>query len=870
MALNTLSKRARAASIAIIAAQLALACGGGDKLDPPVASSIAAQSTTSMEAIAGTAVSQRPSVLVKDQRGNPMPNLAVTFAAVLGGGTVTGASQTTDASGSATVGGWVLGATAGENALTASVSGLPPLTFAATGKAGPPAAIVKVGDFQSAIVGAAVPEPVSVMITDAGGNPISGAVVAFEVTSGGGSIVGESATSGADGIATLGSWTLGTTPGLNKLTVTSGALGEAVFTAIAVVGPPTRLGIHSQPSEAGVDVTLAPGPVVHVQDTYGNLVTTATTSVTAALASGAGTLGGAVTVSAVAGVATFANLVISGLTSDGTVSLRFTAPGLATATSSTFAALVSPPNLTIDGLYVIQATQTYGGTVPLVAGRPGLIRVFAKASRSNTMMPVVRVRLYRAGNLVQTYTINAPTSAVPTVIQEGSLSSSWNVAVPASVMQPGLSILADVDPSGVISEGSETDNMFPASGTPLSLDVRQASTFRVTLVPVIQSPNGLQGDVTVANKDSYMDYAWRVYPISSYDAAVRAPYTFGGNLSSSYDSTWSQLLAEMANLHLVDTARFYYGVLKPAYTSGGTGFGYIGLGAAIGVDWTTAREPGTNIRAMTAAHEWGHNFNRRHVACGGPTGIDAFYPYDPQTIGVYGYDIESGALRPPGDFKEFMSYCQPVWISDYTYKAVMDRRGTTSAGVSSSSGGSRRSLLVWGRIGPDGVVLEPSFEIDARPSLPERAGPYRIRGTDAAGREMFNFSFTGTEIDHLPNHRHFAFVVPLPTGQARPAAIRLSANGREAIRGSALTGALGNAPMPPAAARLSRIGGTRSRLEWDVRTYPMAMVRDPATGQILSFARGGRLDIGVPGQELDVTFSDGVSSNRQRIRVAPR
>jgi len=49
----------------------------------------------------------------------------------------------------------------------------------------------------------------------------------------------------------------------------------------------------------------------------------------------------------------------------------------------------------------------------------------------------------------------------------------------------------------------------------------------------------------------------------------------------------------------------------------------------------------------------------------------------------------------------------------------------------------------------------------------------------------------------------------------------------------------------------------------------MALVRDPATGQILSFARGGKLDITFQGRELDVTFSDGVSSVRQRIPVTP-
>lgn len=867
MALNTLSMSARAAVIAIIAAQLALACGGGDKLEPSVPSSVAATSTTALQAIAGSSVAEKPSIIVKDQRGNPMANVSVTFATVLGGGTVSGASQTSSATGVATVGDWVLGTAAGANALTATATGLSPLTFTATGVAGPASAIVKsAGEGQSATVGRAVPIAPSVLVTDANGNPVAGATVTFVIGSGGGSVAGDTATTGANGVAAVGSWTLGTGAGANMLYARSGELVPVTFTALSVADVPVKLAIVTRPGFASVGAPMQPA-VVHVQDQYGNLVATATPSVTVSLASGDGTLGGTLTVNAIAGVATFNNLVISDFISDGTATLRFTAPRLTPATSSPFTAMGSLLNLTIDGVYLTQSTQTYQGSVPLIAGRAGLIRVFVKASRPNSFTPDVRVRLSRGGVVVQTYTIPAPISATPTEVREGSLTSSWNVAVPASVMQTGLSILAEVDPAGAVAEGKESDNSFPASGTPLSLDIREASTFKVTLVPVVQAANGLQGAVTEGNKDSYMEFAWRVYPISSYDVVVRAPYTYNGALASTYDSTWSQLLTEMRALQLSDAGRFYYGVIKPAYTSGGTGFGYIGLPAAVGVDWMIDAATGTQLRGITAAHEWGHNFNRRHVDCGSPSGIDPSYPYHPATIGVSGYDIASGGLYNHG-FKDLMSYCLPVWISDYTYRAVMDFRATTSGG---SAAAPRRSLLVWGRIGPNGLVLEPSFEIDVRPSLPERAGPFRLRGTDAAGRELFNFSFAGAEIDHLPGHRHFAFVVPLPAGDARPAAIRLTANGRETVRhASALPGPLGNAPITPAGARLGRIDGARSRLEWDVRTHPMALVRDPATGDILSFARGGGLDIALPGSELDVTFSDGVSSVRQRVRVAPR
>ncbi len=87
------------------------------------------------QVLQGLAVPVAPTVLVSDQYGNPVQGASVTFAVTGGGGSVTGATTTTNASGVATVGSWTLGA--GANTLTATVaaSGVTgnPVTFTATG-----------------------------------------------------------------------------------------------------------------------------------------------------------------------------------------------------------------------------------------------------------------------------------------------------------------------------------------------------------------------------------------------------------------------------------------------------------------------------------------------------------------------------------------------------------------------------------------------------------------------------------------------------------------------------------------------------------------------------------------------------------------
>src|SRR5205823_2530568 len=133
------------------------------------AATIAANSPTSQSATAGTAVSAPPSVIVKDRSEERGAGEEVTFGVAPGNGTITGGSQTTNASGLATVGSWTLSATAGSNTLTATSGSLSgsPVTFTATGTAGTAATIAANSPTsQSTTAGTAVSAPPSVIVKD--------------------------------------------------------------------------------------------------------------------------------------------------------------------------------------------------------------------------------------------------------------------------------------------------------------------------------------------------------------------------------------------------------------------------------------------------------------------------------------------------------------------------------------------------------------------------------------------------------------------------------------------------------------------------------------------------------------------------------
>lgn len=519
-------------------------------------------------------------------------------------------------------------------------------------------------------------------------------------------------------------------------------------------------------------------------------------------------------------------------------------------------------NLRIDGMYLTQSVQTYSGAVPLVQDRPGFLRVFATATQANVAAPGVRVRFSISGVLAKDTVLAANGPSVPLSPNEANLAASWNMPVPGVLIQPNLTILAEVDPTNAVTETNELDNQFPASGTPLALDVRPTTTFSVRFVPVLQTVNGLQGDVTNANKAGYLAAAMRMHPLATFDADLRAPLiTNAPAVDDNSGTAWTQILNELKAARTSDgNARYYYGVVKPSYSNGIAGIGYVGLPVAIGWD-----NPGAD---QVAAHEWGHNWGRQHAPCGGAGNPDVNYPYANGVIGVYGFDVEAQTIKPPTD-SDLMGYCNNEWISDYTYTGVLEYRGTHADVQTAFAQAIQPCLLVWGRMVDGQPVLEPAFQVVTRPSLPAAPGPYSVEGRAADGSSVFRISFTPDQVADDPSGgAQFAFAVPLQPDQAdRLDAIHLVVPGRPVVSLRASAGAAAGA-----AARVTttRLDGRRVGLRWDAAAHPMLMVRDPVTGEVLSFARGGRSEIVTDRRELDLQLSTGVRSRSLRVALPRR
>lgn len=666
-------------------------------------------------------------------------------------------------------------------------------------------------------------------------------------------------------------------PGTYTVTANSVTVGSTVYTGI----PPTQtVAVNGSTAQASILYSTAAGAL---SVTINGLGTSGDAAVTVTGPNGynramvaseilTGLTPGTYTVAAQSVVAT------GGTPHDpapATQDVTVSAQGMATATINYTPPSEGELNLRIAGLYLTQSAQTYDGAVPLVRDRAGFLRVFVVANRTNTAVPAVQVRIYNSSNaVVSTILIPAPALSVPTSVDESGLIHSWNTTVASTLIQSGIRIEAEVDPAGAVPESDETDNLL----APAAPVVHTVPTLDLTFVPIIQQLHAARGDVgnvTTANKDEFLSLTRRMHPIGTYNTTVRVPYTTTVSDTLEDDNgngAWGIVLGEIEAVRAVENpSRYYYGVAKVSYTSGVAGVAYVSNGhserSALGWDYLPSG-------GMVAAHELGHNWGRNHAPCGGPAGVDFGYPHPDGSTGSYGLDVASQTLKPP-TLSDIMGYCDPKWIGDYTYKAVMNYLlsplavvPVTAAAVSQTA---QPCLLVWGHIRNGEMVLEPSFQVNTRPSLPQRPGPYRIEARADDGSILFDFAFAPSEIADLPgNQQSFVFAVPISdAAAARLTMVRLSGSGREAVR-TALRAAPAQLPRGvKLATEVRRVAGGGIGIRWDSRAHPMAMVRDPETGEVLSLARGGAVRLSSFKREVDLVISDGVKSRAQRLAVSP-
>ena len=340
----------------------------------------------------------------------------------------------------------------------------------------------------------------------------------------------------------------------------------------------------------------------------------------------------------------------------------------------------------------------------------------------------------------------------------------------------------------------------------------------------------------------------------AYDADLRAVYTTTAPAlqSGNGNNGWNVVLNELLALRTADaSARYYYGVVKTSYNSGVAGMGFVGGTARTAVGWDFLPS-GSSVMA----HELGHTMGRPHAPCGPAGGTDPEFPYAGGTIGTWGLQLNGFILKSPST-PDLMGYCQPAWVSDYNWTAMVQYR--QSGFEAPAQGAAADGLLIWGRITPGGVVLEPAFRVPASGGNAAAPGDNQLDLIGSNGTVLRSIRFGATPISESGEERQFAFVVPGGVELDAVTALRVRAEGRSETR-AALAG--GDPEVS-----VARVDANRLSLRWNAGRYPMVLVRDGTTGRILSFARGGDVMLWSTGQNVDLQFSSGVRIVNRRERI---
>ncbi len=462
-------------------------------------------------------------------------------------------------------------------------------------------------------------------------------------------------------------------------------------------------------------------------------------------------------------------------------------------------------------VYLTQTVQSWDYPVPLLAGEPALLRVFVTAAQDvAATMPAVKATFHVNGAERHTVRIAAGTQPIPHEVKEGDLALSANAEIPASVITPVLEMVVEVDPDATLDPALGVTRRIPEEGR-MAVAVQAMAPLPLTLVPFLHESEGdssIAASVLAMAEDpdghELLADVRRLLPVTELAVAAHQPVT-----TSSHDS--GRLLLQTQAMRLMEGGSGYWmGVIQPPPRTGGANWYYLlphGLADVGGWTSVSIREP------STMAHELGHNLGLRHAPCGNPLRIDPWFPHPAGNTGAWGYDIAEKSLVAPST-PDLMSYCvnRGYWISDFSFnKALNHRRASdgSAAIAMTTEADPVRSLLVWGGRDRNGVpYLDPAFVVDAAPSIPATGGDHTIEGAASDGTPIFSFTFDMPAMaDAEGEETSFVFTLPVqPDWEDDLASITLSGPG----------------------------GSTTLDENTD---QPMAILRDPRTGQVRAFLR---------------------------------
>lgn len=442
----------------------------------------------------GLTFAQQPVIQLLNTQDQPVARagVAVTASIGTGGGQLTGgATILTDAAGRAAFVDLGVTGLAGPRTLSFSAPNLTGVTSTAvTLTAGAPRRLEAIGAATQLVdAGTVAPDVPRVRVVDESGNGVAGVPVTFVASAGSTIGVNAPVSSGADGSAGVGTWTLRPQVGTNTVTATSTGLAGSplIFTATGRAGSISQLVKESGDNLVALVGTVAATPhVVRAADRFGN-----------------GVAGIAITWSVTGG----GSVAPTTGTTDANGRTQATRTMAATAAAGTTEARATVGGATLLASFVVSAVNAGPAQIIKVSGD-------AQSAGAGTTLPQpLRVQVLdalgapQAGVTVTFTTPQAggsfPGGATPQTDANGFAQTTWRLA-PVSGPQtaqgaiggPAPAVFTATALAGAVSATQSSIAVSPASiraggpGSTITVTARDASGNPIVGVTVVVANTG--------------------------------------------------------------------------------------------------------------------------------------------------------------------------------------------------------------------------------------------------------------------------------------------------------------------------------------------------------------------------------------------
>jgi hypothetical protein len=346
-------------------------------------------------------------------------------------------------------------------------------------------------------------------------------------------------------------------------------------------------------------------------------------------------------------------------------------------------ARVGAPGVTVTKVAVYQTLEhvleengtAVQSSVPLLENKDAIVRVFYATDDTFDGAPVHATLAWGDGPSFESE------ETLYLASSDAALQSTLVFHVPKERVLDGASysVAIEQDREPALANAAAR---YPAEGTATLPSLFPGRTLHLVIVPLVYQADGSnrEPDTSAEQLALIHDYLVQLYPIADVQLDLHDPVPLAADLSTL--TGWSEALADVMELRATEAPLsdvYYMGLVRPSETLVSSTAAIDGLGnipldpadaslrAALAIGYTG--EPS----AYTLAHELGHLHGRYHSPCGGAAGPDPDYPHALAGIGVTGYDASHEALVLPQDFRDLMGYCDPRWVSDYTYGALHAR-----------------------------------------------------------------------------------------------------------------------------------------------------------------------------------------------------